>query len=456
MNDKTDMVTTLSLPNAVIEAVLHQGQVDEAPHNHYKYPARCSPIYARELIKHFSKQNETVIDPFCGGGTTLIEALLLGRSSVGFDISSLAIFLTRVRTTGISLKDVIRITTWASGLPRKREESNVPLYATDEDFSHYRKNLCPTALHFIAFVLDRASKTLTQKQSMVVRLALLATAQRLLDCKVSHPRWSHFVCEFHERIQKIAPELHQFGKVASKAQKVRPSSLYTRRRVINRSSEFCNVDGRIPSQWLPASLCVTSPPYPGVHVLYHRWQILGRRETAAPFWIADGKDGQGLSHYCLGSRHEEGLETYYEKLRMTFSALRSVLATNAKIFQLVAFNDPSWQLPAFIEAMAAAGFAEITLSNTHEAIDSNGRLWRNVPGRKWYNSGKSGSKAGREVLLIHTPAAQPSPIGESPRLTSSSSRLPSASMVGSMMGASAEQTDLTRFSILSSVPFEPS
>jgi hypothetical protein len=41
-----------------------------------------------------------------------------------------------------------------------------------------------------------------------------------------------------------------------------------------------------------AKLIVTSPPYPGVHVLYHRWHVDGRRETPAPYWIAGCNDGQ--------------------------------------------------------------------------------------------------------------------------------------------------------------------
>ena len=32
----------------------------------------------------------------------------------------------------------------------------------------------------------------------------------------------------------------------------------------------------------PADLVVTSPPYPGIHMLYHRWQVDGRKETDAP------------------------------------------------------------------------------------------------------------------------------------------------------------------------------
>ena len=52
---------------------------------------------------------------------------------------------------------------------------------------------------------------------------------------------------------------------------------------------------------LPIKLVLTSPPYPGVHVLYHRWQVQGRRETPAPFWIvtAASLDGDEIFSIVL-------------------------------------------------------------------------------------------------------------------------------------------------------------
>src|SRR5258707_9832351 len=93
----------IEVPESVIRSVLNQDKIEEAPHSFYKYPARFSPVFAREAIKAFTRKGDTVLDSFCGGGTTLVEAIGLGRKAVGFDISSLAVFLSRTKTGPISV-----------------------------------------------------------------------------------------------------------------------------------------------------------------------------------------------------------------------------------------------------------------------------------------------------------------------------------------------------------------
>ena len=46
---------------------------------------------------------------------------------------------------------------------------------------------------------------------------------------------------------------------------------------------------------------LTSPPYPGVYVNYHRWKLGGRLEVPLPYFIAGQQDGHGLArlhHVC--------------------------------------------------------------------------------------------------------------------------------------------------------------
>jgi hypothetical protein len=175
------------------------------------------------------------------------------------------------------------------------------------------------------------------------------------------------------------------------------------RRIVGRSCVGCDNDKRIPRQWLPAKLVLTSPPYPGVHVLYHRWQIYGRRETPAPFWLANQRDGAGESHYTFGRRDEPGLRTYFVTLQATFSSIRHLLDSQSLVVQLVGFSEPKWQLPAYLKTMEDAGFIEL-LPICDKELLFEGRLWRPVPGRKWYADHSTASS--REVLLLHKIALQ--------------------------------------------------
>ncbi|MBN2286576.1 MAG: site-specific DNA-methyltransferase [Tissierellales bacterium] len=50
------------------------------------HPAPFPLELASRLVRMFSFQNDTVLDPFCGTGTTMIAALKYGRNSIGVDI----------------------------------------------------------------------------------------------------------------------------------------------------------------------------------------------------------------------------------------------------------------------------------------------------------------------------------------------------------------------------------
>lgn len=59
-----------------------------------EYRGNWSPRVVRNLILRYSSESETVLDPFVGGGTTLIETKLLNRNGIGFDINEMAVKLT--------------------------------------------------------------------------------------------------------------------------------------------------------------------------------------------------------------------------------------------------------------------------------------------------------------------------------------------------------------------------
>jgi modification methylase len=50
------------------------------------HPGKMLPALAREAIGRYSEPGELVIDPMCGIGTTLVEAIYLGRRAIGVEL----------------------------------------------------------------------------------------------------------------------------------------------------------------------------------------------------------------------------------------------------------------------------------------------------------------------------------------------------------------------------------
>jgi DNA modification methylase len=391
----------ISVPDALVAAVSSHEKVTGAPHDFYRYPARFSPVFAREAIKTFTEPGDFVLDPFCGGGTTLVEALALGRRAAGMDVSSLAAFLARTKTTPISVHDKREIAAWLAELEKSSPRLILDTYeSVDAETHYYLRNLPDEARAFFFWVFERLADLPKPRQQRFVRLVLLGTGQWGLDCKNRVPTASILKAEFCQRLHRSADDFFDFVSGVASATKLPRCRVASMRRVINRSSEVCGEDGRIPASWLPAKLVLTSPPYPGVHVVYHRWQILGRKETPAPFWLANQRDGAGESHYLLGPRDEDELVTYYARLKSVFSSVRSLLDKNSVVVQLVAFSDPVWQLKTYLDTMQEAGFveAEVDCDTTAKV---RGRIWRKILGRKWYANKRGEIPASKEVMLLH-------------------------------------------------------
>ncbi len=67
-------------------------------HGFHTYPARMHPETASRLVHAFAPERGVVLDPFCGSGTVLVEAMIGGRRATGTDLNPLAVRLARCKT----------------------------------------------------------------------------------------------------------------------------------------------------------------------------------------------------------------------------------------------------------------------------------------------------------------------------------------------------------------------
>ena len=71
-------------------------------HSLHPYPAKFPPQLPYSILMKFGKPGHLVLDPFCGSGTTLVEARLLGFNSIGVDVNGLSSLLSKVKSTPLS------------------------------------------------------------------------------------------------------------------------------------------------------------------------------------------------------------------------------------------------------------------------------------------------------------------------------------------------------------------
>jgi len=80
-------------------------------HTFHSYPARFIPQIPNMFIQLFTQEGDTVLDPFAGCGTTLVEAMLLNRKAIGVDMNPLACLISKTKTTLVRQRDLDRL--WA-------------------------------------------------------------------------------------------------------------------------------------------------------------------------------------------------------------------------------------------------------------------------------------------------------------------------------------------------------
>jgi hypothetical protein len=383
------------------QVALVQGARDLEPvrgltHGFYKYPARFSPSFVRSAIETFTGPGDLIIDNHAGGGTTLVEALALGRNAVGVDISSLAEFVATVKTTVLDEEELQRLDRWAKRVAAAIHMHRSSMFFADRAALGYYKHLDAAPRWRLRKAIEQGITSAMRLRSARLeafgRCAVLRTAQWALDGRRDLPT----IAEFRNMLADVAAGMVVGARELRAA--VSAHSATPAIRMIHRSAAGLEDDERL-IDCPPPKLVITSPPYAGVHVLYHRWQVDGRKEAPLPFMIADKLDGAGSSYYTMGDRKYPELRTYFDNIRASMASAAAVADERTVIVQMVAFADPSWQLPRYLQTMEEAGLYEVFLPILRG--EGDGRLWRRVPGRRWYSDQRGETPGSQEVVLIH-------------------------------------------------------
>lgn len=230
-----------------------------ATHGLFPYVSKFMPHYPKLFIRFLTKQGETVLDPMCGSGTTLIESILLNRNALGIDIDPLARRVSKVATTPIDdsrLKMLERY--FLDHLDAHKGKVNVEDYA-----SHFFPNqelwFRKDVFADIFFIRHEVKNYLADKD--LQDLAQVALARIIKEVSNADQRDIFPEINHEKPVNKEADVFKSFRKALKTAvSKVRS---FTRRcGESKRTAKIIGSDARnidLPDQTV--DLIVTSPPY---------------------------------------------------------------------------------------------------------------------------------------------------------------------------------------------------
>lgn len=85
----------------------HNQRSNYASHNFHSFPAKFPPQLPAKFILSLTNEDDVVLDPMMGSGTTIVEAFLTKRQAIGFDIDPLAVMISKVKTANVKANELM-------------------------------------------------------------------------------------------------------------------------------------------------------------------------------------------------------------------------------------------------------------------------------------------------------------------------------------------------------------
>jgi site-specific DNA-methyltransferase (cytosine-N4-specific) len=249
-------------------------------HSLHPYPAKFIPQIPNTLIQELSSVGDIVLDPFCGSGTTLVEALLLKRHAVGVDANPLACLIAKAKTTRLiesDLESLRQLETQVIALAQQQFYGTLPLFPDLQLASRPTSGPVFEGIDFWfdPHVVDELAMIkaicLTVESESARQLALTAFSSIIVAVSRQDSD-----TRYVRREKNIRPgdTMQRFARALSSAiERAAEFSELTEPRFTCRVIHANALDGPKVG---PVDLVVCSPPYPNAYSyhLYHRTRML--------------------------------------------------------------------------------------------------------------------------------------------------------------------------------------
>jgi site-specific DNA-methyltransferase (cytosine-N4-specific) len=297
-------------------------------HSLHPYPAKFPPQLPKKILQDYAIKGQTILDPFWGSGTTLVEARIYGANVIGVDVNGLSVLLSKVKATPLNSSqfEIIQdfISSIESQITKWKSESRPKVKIKEiEGQEHWFQN---NVSEEITFVLKQISKIKNEDVQNFLKIVLSSIIVRVSN-QDSDTRFA--------AIQKNISDgytLDQFCKKA-KEYNTRMKAFSELIYDTNTSLSLYNADSRNLDfiEDNSVDMIITSPPYANTYdyYLYHKFR---KR------WL--DLDVKFAQYNEIGSRREysslkEKKEKWNEDLIKCFQEMQRVLKPNHLAFLVI-------------------------------------------------------------------------------------------------------------------------
>lgn len=286
---------------------------DRSTHLIHTYPAKLLPhipyIFLNNSI--YSSKGDLILDPFCGSGTVLLEAILAGRNAVGLDSNPLARLITRVKTTKYNLNHLNDVLTIIVNQYNSQNKTEIPnVINIDNWFLKEIKESLGKLKHIITGIDDHKARDFfllcfsncVKKVSLADPRVSVPVKLRLDQYKIDHPLRKKTKTRL-ENLKKINV-LEKFVQISKENIKrfnnLRPANNITAKVIGNDARKIKkSINGTVLKESNSVDLILTSPPYGGAQKYIRASSLnlgwLG--ELTERTLVAFEKESIGREHY---------------------------------------------------------------------------------------------------------------------------------------------------------------
>jgi len=314
-------------------------------HRLHPYLGKFIPQLVEVFLRKYFKPGQTVLDPFCGSGTTIVQANELGINTIGCDISFFNTMLCQAKVTKYNVvkarEEILDILEKVHILTQPNDEQcnlfqkEVKLPSLPKVKDKYLKEwFHPQALkELLTYRHLIETEDYQYKHLLNIILSRSARSSRLtthfdLDFP-KKPQTEPYHCYKHSRICKPTHEAYKFFKRYSMDTINRIEHFASKR--TDASISLHHVDSR-NFNFPPIDGVITSPPYVGL-IDYHEQHVYGYcllgLEDRSKLEI--GKKTNGSGQLARKQYQEDIVKVFLQVKKSLPSGGRIIVVANDKL-----------------------------------------------------------------------------------------------------------------------------